>query len=165
MIVPTLIVSDVCARCDGPMVAKPDAIGRIRHRCPRCDGVSASKPRHPDDAMMPQALVHLVGALPAVAPGQLRCQKCARGVAGRARFCADCDNIRAATPRDARREHLREHRCERCHEIIPPPQRGRIPRFHDACRTDAERRELARKRTWNERTRQRLRQHGRDGAA
>lgn len=81
--------SMICARCDGPMKVTHDAIGRSRLRCPRCDGIAPVRARHPDDAMIPQGLVR-AGALPPLAPGQLRCQSCARGIVGRARLCADC---------------------------------------------------------------------------
>jgi hypothetical protein len=129
---PTLTAfSEVCARCDGQMVTKPDAVGRPRLRCPRCDGVSAPRPRHPDDAMLPQGLVR-VRVLPEVRPGQLRCQRCARGVEGTARFCAECRSVKPATGTG--------HACARCGRTIPP-RVGRPPKSCDDCLTPAERRE------------------------
>jgi hypothetical protein len=114
------VVSEICARCDGPMVAKPDAVGRIRLRCPKCDGVSPPRPRHPDDAMIPQGLVHLVGALPPVAPGQLRCQRCARGVKGDRRFCAQCR--RQIISEGAARRTFKPKLCKEpsCRQLFTP---------------------------------------------
>jgi hypothetical protein len=91
LIVPVL-AGESCARCDGDMVLTPDAIGRLRKRCPRCDGVSRKRVRHPDDPMLPQALVRVQApaTLPAIGPGQLRCQRCARGVPVNRRFCDAC---------------------------------------------------------------------------
>ena len=111
--------------CGSELVMKPDAIGRMRERCPKCDGVSAPRPRHPDDAMIPQGLVHLVNTLPPVAPGQLRCQRCADGVDGRARFCAACIRRAKGTGPRARRFH-------------PPRLKGTLQACHyqtKVCRT------------------------------
>lgn len=82
-----------CLKCGGDTVTKMDAIGRTRQRCPRCEGVSPVRPRHPDEALVPQTLVrsNTQRALPPIAEGQLRCQRCARGVVGRARLCRACD--------------------------------------------------------------------------
>lgn len=85
---PTL-AGEQCAGCDGPMVITHDAIGRPRKRCPKCDGISHNR-RHPDEVLLPQGLVRAHARLPEIAAGQLRCQRCARGVEGRARFCSDC---------------------------------------------------------------------------
>lgn len=82
--------SMICARCDGPMVITQDALGRPRKRCPRCDGVSRVR-RHPDEVRVPITLGKLTAdALPPVAPGQLRCQRCAKGVDGNVRFHPEC---------------------------------------------------------------------------
>lgn len=88
--------SEICARCDGAMVVTEDAIGRKRHRCPRCDGVAEPRPRHPDDARKPQALVPIASPLPPIGPGQLRCQLCACGVPITERFCESCAPRRGA---------------------------------------------------------------------
>lgn len=49
--------------------------------------------------------VERVLCLPAIAPGQLRCQSCAGGIPAGARFCADCIGDRAT---DATRKPCRE---------------------------------------------------------
>jgi hypothetical protein len=86
----TIADSMICARCDGTMVLTPDAIGRLRKRCPKCDGVAKVR-HHPDQVYVPQTLARLTAdALPHVEPGQLRCQRCAKGVTGSDRFCAPC---------------------------------------------------------------------------
>lgn len=89
---PTKITdSMICARCDGPMVITHDALQRPRKRCPRCDGTAAPKPPHPDQVLVPLTLGKLTAdALPPVEPGQLRCQRCAKGVEGDARFHPEC---------------------------------------------------------------------------
>jgi hypothetical protein len=101
----------ICAGCDGPMTITKDAIGRERIRCKRCHGVSEVR-RNPNDAMIPQGLVRAnlsvrvireivkvrepiaepirVVELPAIRPGQLRCQLCAVGVDPSCRFCDVC---------------------------------------------------------------------------
>jgi hypothetical protein len=80
-----------CQKCHRDLVTKMDAIGRTTYRCPTCDGVSKPRPRHPDEACMPQSLVKMsASALPRIALGQLRCQQCAQGVEGRARLCERC---------------------------------------------------------------------------
>jgi hypothetical protein len=109
------ILSSVCASCDGPMERTKDAIGRERYRCPKCQGVAKARPRHPDDAMIPQGLVPVAGTpprvlreivrvivpapappaervveLPPIRKGQLRCQLCGEGVDPAVRFCSDC---------------------------------------------------------------------------
>lgn len=93
-----------CAGCDTPMVITYDALRRPRKRCPKCDGVSRKAPRHPDTVLRPVVLGTLV--LPPIEEGQLRCQRCAYGVEGTARFCTDCQRHRrragqlsTATPR------------------------------------------------------------------
>jgi hypothetical protein len=115
--------SEICARCDGQMVAKPDAVGRVRLRCPRCDGVSAPQVRHPDDAMLPQGLVK-VHQLPPVAPDQLRCQRCAHGVIGEARFCVACVPPKQYQPKVCR--------CVECGRTFTPT--GPRAEFCEACR-------------------------------
>jgi len=132
------IRSMVCAGCSGPMQITKDACGNERLRCPVCQGV-ARPHRHPDDAMLPQGLVRAdsvrvvrqivrlpappperVVELPAIQPGQLRCQVCAHGVDGDARFCADCqqvkDRARKREARSARRAPL-TRRCLGCGRI------------------------------------------------
>jgi phage FluMu protein Com len=80
----------ICARCDGTMVLTPDAIGRLRKRCPKCDGVAKVR-HHPDQVLVPVTLAKLTAdALPPVEPGQLRCQRCAKGVDGNVRFHTEC---------------------------------------------------------------------------
>jgi hypothetical protein len=89
---PSSLLADslICARCDGAMVLTPDAIGRLRKRCPTCDGVAKVR-HHPDQVLVPQTLVRLTAdALPHVEPGQLRCQRCAKGVDGNVRFHTEC---------------------------------------------------------------------------
>jgi hypothetical protein len=132
--------SEICARCDGQMVAKPNAVGIIRLRCPRCDGVSAPQVRHPDDAMLPQGLVR-VTPLPEVQPGQLRCQWCAPRRRGERRFCDECRTIKRAAV---------HHQCGRCHRAIPP-RAGRPPKVCDDCLTPAERRERRSVAAYNQR--------------
>jgi hypothetical protein len=114
----------VCARCDGDMVITHDAIGRPRRRCPRCDGVAKRTPPHPDDVFMPQGLVRANG-LPAIAPGQVRFQRCAHGITASARFCVECVNTRLTA------EKTRP--CPKCGRptVI---RRGRPPKDCEACR-------------------------------
>lgn len=84
--------------CGSYLEFTPDAIGRMRERCPSCDGV-ARRPSvlHPSLRATAQALVPVTRAgeftLPPVAEGQLRCQRCARGVDGSKRFCGACRGI------------------------------------------------------------------------
>lgn len=122
-----------CARCaDTELVLTPDAVGRLRKRCPKCDGVSLKRVRHPDELMMPQALVQVNErpALPAIAPGQLRCQVCAHGVEGSARFCATCSSDRQ------RPECVPALRtCLGCGATSPRPRHGRTTTAScDACK-------------------------------
>lgn len=141
-------LSMICAGCDGQMVVTKDAIGRDRLRCPKCQGVSRIRP-HPDQVLVPQGLVRAASALPQVEPGQLRCQRCARGVAGRARFCSTCTDTRRREKRQVRcacgavfvRKRrssarscptCRERRaakpmqlCTGCHRLQPRPRHGR----------------------------------------
>lgn len=93
---PSLLADSlICARCDGRMVITKDALQRDRKRCPRCDGVAAPRTPHPDEVKRPLTLAALTAmALPPVEPGQLRCQRCARGVDGDARFCERCEYAR-----------------------------------------------------------------------
>lgn len=135
-----------CA-CGTPMVAGNDAIGRVRHRCPVRDGVAPPRRRSPDDiALMPQGLVR-IAALPPIQPGQLRCQVCAKGVDGDARFCASCEAARTEDERSRQRRLAAEHRCLRCMEVIPP-KTGRPQKICDGCLTPAELAEREYKRNW-----------------
>jgi ribosomal protein L40E len=125
-----------CPRCSTLLVTTQDAIGRTRHRCPKCVGVAKASYRHPDDAFMPQGLVRVASALPAIRAGQLRCQRCAEGVEGRlARFCERCgpplSPRETTTCRTCGSTRLRVPggwstwvRCESC-----PPKTKRAPRF------------------------------------
>lgn len=88
-----------CAKCGAAQVTTRDAIGRTRQRCPKCDGVAAPKRPNPNETFMPQALVPVHSQLPPIAPGQLRCQRCACGVEGRERFCAACVAEKASRPK------------------------------------------------------------------
>lgn len=124
-----------CPKCLGAMVTKLDAIGRTYQRCPTCQGVAKPEHRIPGDVQVPQTLIlsNRQRALPPIREGQLRCQLCAEGVEGFARFCVDCNRVRQAKaiePSDrtctgcgaTRPRRLHEHatvsRCERC----PVPQ-------------------------------------------
>lgn len=81
-----------CSRCPSAMVARMDAIGRVRYRCPSCDRLAPERPRHPDDERYlrrPPAY-----SLPPIVDGQLRCQRCATGVDKTARFCLACQRLR-----------------------------------------------------------------------
>lgn len=87
----TIADSLICARCDGQMVISYDALQRPRKRCPKCDGVARARPVHPDQVLVPVTLAKLTpDALPHVEAGQLRCQRCAKGVEGKARFHPEC---------------------------------------------------------------------------
>lgn len=87
-----------------------------------------------------------IPSLPMVEPGQLRCQRCARGVEGDLRFCDECQAERAAAAREAKRaEKIRRgpvasrakaqykpRPCLDCHdEFIPTGARAR---FCPACK-------------------------------
>lgn len=88
--------------CGDYLVFTPDAIGRMRERCPTCDGVNRRPSSLAPDLLRvtPQELVPVarVGTytLPPVTAGQLRCQRCARGVVGLHRFCVDCSTAQSA---------------------------------------------------------------------
>lgn len=124
--------SMVCARCDGSMVITTDAIGRERRRCPRCDRVAPRVTVHPDEVLVPQTLVRLTAsALPPVAPGQLRCQVCAKGVEGRKRFCVAC--TAAMTRRGTNQARVYQPKaCFECGEIFQPS--GPRSRYCERCR-------------------------------
>jgi hypothetical protein len=126
-----------CPDCHTELEVRLDAIGRTRTVCPRCRPRSiASATRHPDDAFMPQALVRLprANALPPVAAGQLRCQRCARGVEGKARLCPSCQGAAHRASERSRRSTspriigTREHplfsakvcRRESCERVFRP---------------------------------------------
>lgn len=83
---------DALCGCGTAIVHTLDAIGRTRARCPKCDRVAPIQHRQPDEVMIPQGLIRLsdIKLLPEVEDGQLRCQRCARGVDGDVRFCASC---------------------------------------------------------------------------
>jgi hypothetical protein len=102
-------LSMICARCDGQMVVTRNAVGVERVRCPRCDGVAKVR-HHPDEVLIPQGLVP-ASTLPPIAPGQLRCQWCARGVSGNARFCADACRV-ARHRQSSRRTAARKPRTD-----------------------------------------------------
>lgn len=104
-----------CARCDGRMVITRDALGRERRRCPRCDGVSRVRV-HPDEVLLPQGLVR-AQALPSVLPGQLRCQRCARGVDPSERFCVTCKPGRGHS---ISARVYQPKPCVRCGEMFQP---------------------------------------------
>lgn len=93
----------ICAGCDGQMVITYDALQRPRKRCPNCDGIAAPKPPHPDQVLVPVTLASLTAiALPPVEPRQLRCQRCAKGVEGHARFHTECARARTIEARQRR---------------------------------------------------------------
>lgn len=111
-----VLAGEDCAGCDTPMVITRDAIGRPRKRCPKCDGVSHNR-RHPDEVLLPQGLVRAMPTLPPVLPGQLRCQRCAHGVEGRARFCADCHGktkLKICSCGTRFRPARNQQRCDAC---------------------------------------------------
>jgi hypothetical protein len=99
------LAGETCAGCDSQMVITYDALRRPRKRCPKCDGLSKPRAPHPDTVLVPVALKPLAMAagLPPVEPGQLRCQRCARGVDGDVRFCEERTALRSMRP------------CLRCH--------------------------------------------------
>ena len=100
MIAGAEVLAERCADCDTRLVITYDALQRPRKRCPKCQGVSHVKP-HPDEVLVPVTLQRLTAsALPPVAPGQLRCQVCAKGLEGRGRFHPECQ---AARQRERRR--------------------------------------------------------------
>jgi hypothetical protein len=103
MLLESAAESMICARCDGPMTITHDALRRPRKRCERCDGVAAPRPPHPDEVLRPVTLASLTAAaLPPVEPGQLRCQRCAKGVVGDVRFHPECLRARAREKRQRR---------------------------------------------------------------
>lgn len=103
MLLESAAESMICARCDGPMTITHDALRRPRKRCERCDGVAAPRPPHPDEVLRPVTLASLTAAaLPPVEPGQLRCQRCAKGVLGDVRFHPECLRARAREKRQRR---------------------------------------------------------------
>lgn len=120
--------STTCARCDRRMVVTKDAIGRERYRCPHCDGVAQSR-HHPDEVMLPQGLVRASPALPPISPGQLRCQRCAKGVEGDHRFCPGC---RPGRGRDHVPRSYQPKPCARCSAVFQPS--GPRALFCEACR-------------------------------
>lgn len=115
-----------CGRCGEYVTLTPDAIGRLNERCPKCDRVAPRRHVNPNDALIPQTLVRPEQLLPRVRPGQLRCQRCARGVEEQARFCVDC----------LRAQHLLERAklCPQCGESFVPT---RYQRRCDRCETKA----------------------------
>lgn len=117
-------LSRICARCDGQMAITKDAVGRDRLRCPRCDGIAEVR-RRPDDAMVPQGLVR-ANQLPPVAPGQLRCQRCAHGVDGDRRFCPTCSQ------RGHGERTYQPKSCTKCGAEFQPT--GPRAQFCEACR-------------------------------
>jgi hypothetical protein len=86
-----------CGRCPQfgrktEIVFGTDAIGRTTERCPACDGVAVRRdPPNPNEVLRPQALIPASRLLPPCPPGKLRCQNCAKPVAGDARLCAACE--------------------------------------------------------------------------
>lgn len=115
---PMQSAQEVLCVCGLAMVATKDAIGRVRHRCPACDGVAAPRRGSPDDiALMPQGLVALQNMLPAITPGQLRCQGCAKGVEGQARFCARCGKARTVRPPARGTNQQRRYNPKPCAKI------------------------------------------------
>jgi hypothetical protein len=113
--------SDVCARCDGRMLITKDALSRERRRCPTCDGVAAPKRVHPDQVFIPQTLIRASDLLPAIEPGQLRCQRCASGVHGRERFCPRCQPPkRSARRQDGQPYQYRPKACLECGAMFQP---------------------------------------------
>ncbi len=139
--------STVCARCDSQMVVTRDAIGRERRRCPKCDGVSRIKP-HPDEVLIPQGLVR-AHQLPPVAPGQLRCQRCARGVEGQARFCPSClGGIAQEDRAAAQKRKVDVQLCSGYNRIGPrAPHKPRIVAHCEHCRPASPTRSEARRNT------------------
>lgn len=126
-------IDEACARCDGRMVITLDAIGRPRKRCPRCDGVSHNR-RHPDEVLIPQGLVR-VTPLPAIEPGQLRCQVCAVGINPALRFCDPCRIKRERAVGRACYHRARGRAVGtvriRCRCGAPrPPKRGALPKVY-----------------------------------
>jgi hypothetical protein len=100
--------------CGEFMIYTPDAIGRLRPRCPKCQGI-VKRTTRPDERLLPQTLVRESDLLPRVAPGQLRCQRCAKGVDGDRRFCAGCHPTR----------DYKAKACQRCQaEFIPTGPRA-----------------------------------------
>lgn len=116
-----------CPKCFGPMVTKLDAIGRTYQRCPSCQGLAKPEHRIPGEVLVPQTLIrsNRQRALPPIREGQLRCQQCARGVEGFARFCADCARQRQAM--------LLTRPCKRCGTAVPR-RRGRPANDCPSCR-------------------------------
>jgi phage FluMu protein Com len=103
---PMSMEAERCKTCNEFLVYTPDAIGRLRARCPRCQGVAKQRPR-PNAVLVPMTLaeVERLPQLPPITPGQLRCQRCARGVARRVdRFCAECRPLVAQESRALRLE-------------------------------------------------------------
>ena len=129
--------SMVCARCDGAMVITTDAIGRERLRCPRCDGVARRVTVHPDEVLVPQTLVRAASSLPSVRPGQLRCQRCAKGVEGNGRLCPACTaeaKKRAGRTRISRGPAIYPPKpCRKCGTAFQPT--APASRYCEACTT------------------------------
>lgn len=90
--------------CGAKLELTPDAIGRLRERCPRCDGKAKPPVIRPGEVRRSQeveygrpverrssiALPAGVYRLPSIAPGEVRCQRCARGVPPNRRVCKPC---------------------------------------------------------------------------
>lgn len=159
-----------CPTCGGPTVTVTHPYRRTTARCLVCD----PKPGDPKPAVTPgRAFIEFAESLvatsrypgmlhqqqpgrvielpddvrlPPIAPGQLRCQRCAQGVASsRARFCPDCSHrarkaaglLRrkpgTATTKELRyqqrvRNALEPKACNGgCGRLIPR-RRGRYPR-------------------------------------
>lgn len=120
--VSNLVDSMICAGCDGEMVITPDAIGRPRKRCPKCQGVAEVR-HHPDDVLTPITVVSLAkltaAALPPVEPGQLRCQRCAKGVEGDARFHPECQRAQRAEAKERASQKISEARRRTVYKMKP----------------------------------------------
>lgn len=128
--------STVCARCDGQMVVTKDAIGRERYRCPRCDRVTVRR-ADPNEALIPQGLVRADKLLPLVRPGQLRCQRCAKGVEGNGRLCPACQaesKKQAGQTRISRGAGVYTPKpCRKCDTVFQPT--GPRSSYCEACTT------------------------------
>ena len=123
-----------CPVCGSLLVVAMDAIGRTRMRCSDCRGKPslASGYHHRDDAFVPQTLVRAAKAapLPAIQPGQLRCQGCAVGVPAELRFCEACrvERLRASARAGYRRRRPDAPALVQCAcGAARPRQRGRVP--------------------------------------
>lgn len=138
----------------------PDAIGRLRERCPTCDGIGRRPALHSSLQATQQALVPIVRvaeySLPPIAPGQLRCQRCAFGVEPKLRFCDACTAVLTAPkPRKVKAPGA-QVACERCGRPIERGKVGRPPKIHDECLTPVEWAQRKAKRAQNERARKKV---------